>query len=146
MEVVWGASSAKTFFFSTNSAGSQIVMWKLSQPSKSCPSLPDTSNSLCLWWLPGLDGSGTLSTRPQWGDSLSVAEADTPRRWGNCLRTRIPVTRGSRNCWQQQSGVLLQIAPRKLLQAWRAEWFSSLINRFSTLGPEGGQCKRRREA
>lgn len=78
------------------------------------------------------------STRPQWRDPLSEAKADTPQRWGKRLGTRNSVTTGVTGTVDSNSqACFLQSAPRKPLPAWRAEGFSSLINMFSALRPEG---------
>lgn len=135
----------KQFFFPTNSAGSQLC--------RNCPSSQGPA-PLCLTHLITCvsDGFQAWMDLGHWApgpseEILRVWLRQThPGDGGTAWGPGVLLLRGSRNCWQQQSGLLLQIAPRKPLQTWRSEWFSSLINRFSTLGPGGGQCKRHREA
>ena len=88
------------------------------------------------WW----------SSSPQWLCFRSDAEAGTPWR-GETTPDQDPITTGVTGTVDSNNqDFLLQSAPRKPLQAWRAEWFSSLINTFSTLGPEAGLAQIHWEA
>lgn len=140
-------SSAKNFLFPQTPLGAKELCGHCPNPEGPTPLcltrlIPCISDEFQTWMgLHTLEHQATVTWFSEWHWGRHTQEM------GNHLGTRNPVTTGvTGTVDSNRQDFFLQSAPRKPLQAQRAEWFSSSINTFSTLGPEVGLAKRLWEA